>query len=262
MIPPDMKDEQLPFVLYNLGGSLVNLCASIICFVLYAHFPQMLLVSPLLCLTGSIGVAFALLNGIPMNTGAVDNDGKNACSLGKHPAALHAFWVQMKVNEQLTRGKRLRDMPEEWFLFPAESAMQNSMVATLAVFACNRLSDEGRYEEADAQIERLLAMESGIIGVHRNLLVCDRIWYELTHQNRKEVVERLLTREQRSFMRTMKKFPSVIRTEYALAALFERDTAKAAATLALFERVAKHYPYPSDIEGERELLRLVADKTV
>ena len=63
-------------------------------------------------------------------------------------------------------------------------------------------------------------------------------------------------------MRTMKRFPSVIRTEYALAALFERDTAKAAATLALFERVAKHYPYPSDIESERELLRLVADKTV
>ena len=55
------------------------------------------------------------MNGIPMRLGNVDNDGYNALCLGKSPAALRSFWLQMKINQQISRGVRLKDMPEDWF---------------------------------------------------------------------------------------------------------------------------------------------------
>ena len=62
-----------------------------------------------------------------------------------------------------------------------------------------------------------------------------------------------------------KNFPSVVRTEYAYALLALKDTAKANAARDLFEKAAKTYPYPSDVQAERELMEIadsVANSTV
>ena len=56
----------------------------------------------------------------------------------------------------------------------------------------------------------------------------------------------------------MQRFPSVIRTEYALAVLYEKDDAKAQKALEQFEKCSKTHPYPTDIESERELLELIS----
>ena len=54
----------------------------------------------------------------------------------------------------------------------------------------------------------------------------------------------------------MKQFPAVIRTEYAAALLYEDNTAKAECIKKRFELCAKSYPYPADIESERELMEI------
>ena len=38
LAPPDLKDGKIPFVLYNLGGSLLNLISAVLCFLLYIPF--------------------------------------------------------------------------------------------------------------------------------------------------------------------------------------------------------------------------------
>jgi len=52
----------------------------------------------------------------------------------------------------------------------------------------------------------------------------------------------------------MKKFPSILRTEYAIALLYENNKEKANIIKAEFEKIAKTYPYQNDIISERELL--------
>ena len=52
--------------------------------------------------------------------------------------AMKAFWLQLKLNEQQSRGVRLKDMPDEWFEIPSDEAMKNSIVTTIGVFICNR----------------------------------------------------------------------------------------------------------------------------
>jgi len=140
--------------------------------------------------------------------------------------------------------------------------MKNSMVAARGVFACNRLMDEERFEDADRLMAHLLEIESGIVGLHRSLLVCDRAYVELIGENRAEVIDGMMTKEQARFMKAMKRFPTVLRTQYALALLQKNDTAAADAVKKDFDKAAKSYPYPHEIDSERELMRIAEEKAV
>jgi len=254
LAPPEMKDGKYPYKLYNMGGSLVNLITGVFFACLAAAFPKESLLFVFCVLMAVTGISFAAMNGIPMRLGTVDNDGYNAFSIGKNPEALRAFWVQMKMNQQVSEGIRMKNMPEEWFRMPAEEEMKNSMVAVLGVMACSRLMDENRFEDAAEKIEHLLSMKTGIVGVHKNLLKADLMFCEIVKENRKERLDRLLDQEQKKFMKLMKRFPSVIRTEYVYALLVEKDAAKAEEIRGRFEKDTRRYPYPTEVEAERELM--------
>ena len=260
MVPPEITNGKIPVVLYNLGGSLMNVISSVVFLGLYFLCADVPILSSILIMLVFIGLGLAFINGVPMRMGITDNDGYNAVALGKNQEALRSFWIQMKVNEQTSKGMRLKDMPEEWFEIPSDEKMKNSMVAVMGVFACNRLVDSHHFEEADRLMEHLLEIDSSIVGLHRSLMVCDRIYCEILGENRKEVIDSLLTKEQKKFMKSMKKFPSVLRAEYVYALLSEKDTAKADAFRIEFERCAKTYPYPSDIQSERELMQIAQQK--
>jgi len=260
MIPPDLKDGKIPLVLYNLGGSIVNLILAVLFFIGYLLCDDVPILSPLLLIFAVVGLMSAMMNGIPMRMGTVDNDGYNAFALSGNQEAVEAFWVQLKVVEQSSKGIRVKDMPAEWFSVPPDEAMKNSLVAVRGVFACNRFMDEEKFKEADALMERLLEIESGIVGLHRNLLVCDRIYLELIGECRREVVQNMLSKDLKKFMKSMKRFPSVLRTEYALALLFENDAAKAERIEKNFDLAAKTHPYPQEIDAERELMLIAKDR--
>ena len=260
MTPPDMKDGKIPLVLYNLGGSFINIIIGALFLVGYLIFSDIPFLSPILLIFAAVGFMTAMMNGIPMRMGTVDNDGYNAFALSRNKEAVEAFWVQLKVAEQSSKGVRLKDMPTEWFSVPTDEAMKNSMVATRCVFTCNRLMDEEKFEEADALMAHLLEIESGIVGLHHDLLMCDRIYVELIGQNRTEVIASMMTKEQKKFMKAMKRFPSVLRTQYALAVLEEKNVLKAETIKGDFDKAAKSYPYPHEIESERELMRIVDQK--
>ena len=254
MGPPDLKDGKMPVQLYNYGGVIMNLIASAVSGGLVLLCPAGSLFRPFLLMMLVTGIAYALMNGLPIRTGLANNDGRNAWDLARNPEAVRAFWITLKMNELSARGVCLRDMPEEWFTIPDGEGMKNGITSSLGAFACSRLMDQGKFEEADALMERLLSHPNGIPGVLRKMLVCDRIYVELIRENRPEVLEGLRTKDQVKFMKSMKKFLSVLRTEYAYALLAEEDPEKAQKVVEVFEKTARTYPNPNEIEIERELM--------
>ena len=260
MAPPDMEDGKVPYVLYNLGGCIANFIVSVIPLVFVIIFWQPTYINFMVILWAVIGLFIVFTNGIPMKMQGMPNDGHNALSLGKNPKALQAFWLQMKIVEQISFGKRLRDLPAEWFEMPEEEGMQNSLIATIAVFACNRLVDSGKYEEAAKEMERLVNKKSGIVGIHKHLLNMDRIFCEMVGENRPEKLEELYTDELKKVLKAMKKSPSTHRLQYLYAKYVEKDEKKAADAMAMFEKVAKTYPYPHEIDGEREMIRYAEER--
>ena len=253
MTPPDLIDGEFPYKLYNMGGVLANLLASVL-FVLLALGIRSQYLSLFLFYLALVGLLMAYMNGMPMSTGLVDNDARNVSHLKKDPHARRAFWIQLKVNEALGKGIRLKDMPEDWFILPEDMALDNSITAALAVFGANRLMDEGKLREADEAMANLLSSEAAIAGLHRRLMISDRIYIEVVLRNFPDRLEKLVTKSQREFMKAMTDLPSVIRTEYAHALISQKDQEKAKRFRELFESMAASYPHPVEIISERELM--------
>lgn len=256
LVPPEPVDGKIPFALYHLGGVLMNLIASAMFLALYLLTRSLPMLSLFFLIGVIVGIAYAMMNGIPMRLGAVDNDGYNLYAQTRSPHAVEAMRMQLLTAEAIARGKRLRDLPAEWFTVPEEASLDNSMVAVMAVFACNRLMDEGRYEEAEEAIRTLCAKQTGMVGVHRSLLLCDRITCLLLNGKTVEA-DALLTKELTGFMKAMKTNPSIVRTQYAIACLQKHDAAEAEALLDRFEACAKSHPFPSDIASERQILAAI-----
>lgn len=260
MTPPDMLDGTIPVMLYNLGGVLANLIVSALCAAAYALTRTHPLLSGFFLSCTLAGLLLGLLNGIPLHMGAIDNDGMNALSLRRNPEAMRALWLQLKINEQMTQGVRLKDMPAEWFELPSDAAMKSALSAAIGVFACNRLMDAHLFQEADRLMARLLEMDSGILPLHRALLVCDRMYIEIIGENRPNVLAAMMTREQEKFMKSMQRSLSVLRTEYARALLSEPNLDRAVRLHRTFERLAARYTYEADAQSERELMDIAKQK--
>ena len=256
LVPPQPVDGKIPFALYHLGGSLMNLIASAVFFALYLICRPIPTLSLIMLVGVIVGIAFAMMNGIPMRLGAIDNDGYNLYAQTKSQAAMEAMRIQLLIAEASARGVRLRDMPGEWFVIPDGASLENSMVAVISVFACNRLMDEGKYDEAEEAIRSLCAAKTGMVGVHRSLLICDRLTCLLLRGDT-AAAEQCLTKQLLSFMKVMKNNPTILRCQYAVARFLKQDDGEAQAVMKRFELCAKTHPFVSDIESEREIIAAI-----
>ncbi len=261
--PPEMKNDKIPYVLYNLGGSILNLIASIIFLVLGIIFNNIELLNTILYMSAVIGFAYSLINGIPMRMGTVDNDGYNTLAMSKSSKALKSLWIQMKASELTSNGIRLKDMPEEWFEVPSDDEMKNSMVSVLGVLTCNRFMDELNFSEAENLMKKILSNETAIIGVYKYLMKCDLAFCEMIKDMpNTETVDSLLDKDTRNFMKNMKNYPSVIRTNYTYNLLIKKDIPKALKIKESFNKIAKTHPFESDIESESELIQIAETKAI
>ena len=260
MSPPDLIDGNMPVKLYNYGGAIMNLIFSSLFFIVAVLSPAGSLFRLCMILLAIIGTAFALMNGLPLKMSQVNNDGRNAVDLSKDSDAARAFWIQMKVNELAQKNVRTKDMPAEWFDVPSDEAMRNGIVATVGVLACNRLMDEHRFDEADRIMEHLLSIESGIVGLHRDLLINDRIYIALIENADPDTIKNMQSKEFKKTVKAMKDYPSVLRTGYAAALLAENDEKAASEILKKFEKAAVSYPYRSEIQAEKELMDIALNK--
>ena len=253
MAPPEMKNGKIPVTLYNLGGSIMNLLTGAAALAAFSAAPQGMGAAMLL-VTAAVGLGIALMNGIPLHMGVMDNDGMNVVTLRRDAEAMRSFWIQMKVNELQTQGVRLRDMPEAWFALPEK--MDDAMTAALGVLACNRLMDAHQFDAAAALMARMTRC-TAMAGVHRAMMACDMEYIALITRG-KAAQETARTTAQQKIMKQMKDFPSVLRIEYACALLKEGDRAGVERIRARFEKLAGRYPYPGDVQSERELIDIAA----
>lgn len=257
MIPPDIRDDHFPFLLYLLGGSLMNLLTVPIFWGLHIGAQSQPMLSVLCLMLTFMGAFIALTNGIPMSTDLVDNDGVLAISFAKKPEAKRCFWLLLKINELNASGMRLKEMPGDWFIMPAGESLANPLCAAAGVLSCSRAIDSQDFAEARQIADYLLEHASGLSGLNRSVLSAERVFCELIGPNRQEISQPQLTKADKQYLKAMARYPGVIRQQYATALLSEHNAAKADKWLSEFEKVAKNYPYPAEIEGERELLAIV-----
>lgn len=259
LAPPD-KDEKgdFPYILYNLGGVIINFVFTIIPFYLFMAstntYVKLFMLSAMMA--GSVCV---LMNGIPMNTSEVPNDGYNVFSLSKDKNARDLFWTQLKILELQSSGTRIKDMPEEYFKLNDSMDKHNVLVSTLAVFNENRLMDKHNFDEARELIIKLLSDEYTIVGIYETFLILDKLYIDAI--SGKEVDKSVLkTNKNKNFLKSMKNNPSVLRTNYTLSLLVDHDSLKAAEYKNSFQKITETHPIKADIESESELISIAEER--
>ena len=115
MMPKTNNYEEINYVLYNLGGILMNFIASIICLLILILVDTNQYIKVMLSEFILIGVICVISNGIPMKIGGISNDGYNTISISRDKFIKYCFYIQLKVNGLLSKGMRVKDMPIEWF---------------------------------------------------------------------------------------------------------------------------------------------------
>ena len=259
MIPPSVPESKFKLTLYNLGGVFVNLAVGCIAFLLYWYLPTGYLLETTLWMTTWFSFVFAALNGIPMKASGLANDGKNALNLRKDKVAANALRTQLLINSEIAAGKRLKDIPEEYFTLPEGADVGNELVSAIAVYSCNRLVDECNFDAAMERMNGLLNGGAKLLGLYRWLLVNDCIFIHLLNGD-EETAKAFINKEQARFMKAMKNNPGVIRTSYAIALVLDKDVKKAEKAEQKLRTLAKSYPYPEELGSEIELVELFKSK--
>ena len=256
MTPPDVIDSNIPYVLYNMGGVIFNVLSAGIFLGIYFLGLKVPAFSAFMMANIFFGVFLALANGIPLRLALVSNDGHNVLSIRKNTEARKCFVLQLKINEQVTKGVRMKDMPEEWFYMPEKTDRKNSICSAVGVFYFNRLLDQKDFAAAKELGEKLIE-ESEIPGIYKYLIINELIFLEIIDDRRIDVIESMQSKEFKQFAKKMSSYPSIVRTKYAYQLKVKGNVLEAGKLLHKFEKIERTYPYTGDIAFERELIELI-----
>lgn len=249
MCPPEGEDY--PVVLYNLGGGLLNLILSGLAGLLVWLAPLPPLAECFFVLFAASGVLTGLTNLIPMRAGGLDNDGRNALTLGKNPQNRWALAAQLRVNAAQAQGKTLSELPEEFFAPLADADWNNPLMGAAACMYAGRKMEQGDFAGAKADLDRLLACPA-LNQIHRNECVLEqRCCRRLLGERDLEPLDKAAEQFRKS---TRKYFIARPRQEYVKALLEDGDPEKAEKIRAEFEKRAAKYPYPGETVGEARML--------
>lgn len=255
MSPPGELGKDMPCMLYNLGGVLVNLLCAVLFGIAYPLWKDVPLLSVFLLFSALYALFSALINGIPMR-GILNNDGRNALDLRRDDAARRSMWIQLSVNARLAQGQTVLYMPEDWFAMPTDEGMRNSLIAPLGTFRSDYLMARGKFAEAAKLQDALLHGDNALVDLYRTILTSERIYCGLMTGTDPEQLQKMRTPAWKKRAAALPNQPSIIRTNYACALLLDRDQAAADKALVRFERLVRSYPYPAEIDTERRYMAL------
>lgn len=260
MMPPDWE-KGVPFRLYNLGGCIMNIIFAGIGGICFLFIPAPGFISAFFFSLFVLGIAMAIVNGVPLEVGNISNDGKNAFLLGKDETSLRAFWLQLYVNGLMAKGERIGTMPEEWFFLPEGDYRNDPVVCTIGVFRFNYYFDRHEFEKAEETAQTVLTMP-GLLGVHRNELLCELVFLRIFRGAPSNEIDPMLSARLRKYIRATSSYASRKRLDFAYQLLYKRNPILAEKCLADFEKVVKTYPYASEIANEREIIEMIKEKNV
>lgn len=189
MCPP--HTEPLPYFWYNVGGVMMNLVIGIINAVLLLFVEMSAIPFSLCAMLLGISIWFILFNGIPMTPSGVPNDGKNILILWRHPGQRKYFHNMLAVAAEQSLGKRVKEMPAEWF--ESQPVTKHSTVMELSARNLHyvRLMDELCFEEAHAITKELMAVGNSLPMLFQMEVTSDHLLLELATFNRVDVINEL-----------------------------------------------------------------------
>lgn len=256
MMPPEIVDGKFPFVIYNLGGAILNTIfgvVPILIAVLWTGIPMGLY--GVLILLGIAGIIIALMNGLPLKIGGIANDGSNVLSMLKDKEARRSFYLQLKVNGLMSKGERPRDMDKSQFELSEGADLSNPLNTSMRLMEYNCYLDKLDFLGGRQVLNSLEPYMDKIIGLYRYEIACEKIFLELVLNGEKDLVKNMYTKDLIKYMKACKGMISKKRVSMAYELLYKENVEGALKAYEEGKALAETYP----IKGEVYMETMVMD---
>ncbi len=256
MMPPEYKEGDFPFILYNLGGGLFNLIFSFIFIALsLALKGRAYPYDFTLLLFGIGGILIALVNLIPMNAAGIPNDGHNLRSMIKDQSLVKKFYIQLRTNGLLNDGIRIKDMDLEDFIISPDSDIGSPFNSYFVFIHHQWYLDNMDFDKAKEVLDNIFPNLHKFISLYRFEAKKERIFLELIGENNIEFIERHLDKDLEKYTKATSTMLSTKRFQMAYEAFYNDDKEKA---LKIYDEIIKKaHTYP--LEGEADMEIMLAD---
>lgn len=228
LTPPEMPYEDIPVMGYHLGGVIANLTitlfalwAFITCDNLQSYQATALIIFIL------IGAFFILTNGIPLQIGGINNDGRNAWNLRHNSGEKRSMAIQLKANALNQQGVRPKELPDEWFTLREDMDYKNPTDFYFILLEAARLMDGAEWEKAYVLVSEAYRHKAEIMPLYVKETACELVFLSLITHREKEA-EALYTNELKRYVEQFQNMmSSKKRLLFAVALYMDKDETKA-----------------------------------
>ena len=253
MLPPDVENP--PFILYNLGGILMNFLLFIISLivVLLVKNPY---VNTLFFISMMLNISLIITNGIPFKN-TLNNDMSNIIEYKKNKSSYKQLINSLYVQHLSINGTRPKDLDKKYYEIP-EKVESLGDANNMTVY-CSILLDEHKFEEYINTVNSFINNEN-LNVIYKTMLINDlKYCYIILDKDIKEL-DHLMDKNTDLVLNKMKNYPSVVRTNYTYYLLIEKDLEKANKYLNIFNKLEKTFPMIGDYFADKELVQIATKK--
>lgn len=164
LMAPDFDyTPKMPYVLYNLGGVIINFLLTALCVVLIIIYGQQSFALAGIIVNG----IFVIMNLLPVRS--IKNDGYNVMLLARSQSCKKAYFMELKTTAESLRGKTFSEMPESVFDCGIDDLKYPSVCTALYVQYCYLISTR-QIEKATETITRLFNRRNEMPLSHANTI--------------------------------------------------------------------------------------------
>ena len=260
MMPPELVDGKYPFVIYNLGGALLNLLVAFICLYLGMKIKGESLLKALLVFPSFGGIFAGLTNAIPFKIGGIANDGHNILSMLKDKEARRAFHTQLWVNGLQSQGKRIKDMDMEIFYLRENADLTSPLNTAMVLMRHNYYLDKEDFQGAQETLDLLVPHIDKLVSLYKFEVNIERMFLELIGDNRKHFIEDLYDKNIEKYIKVAKFMIGKKRFLMAYEGFYNEDIEKAREYHDELKDLYHHYPIKGEADMELMLGEYVKEK--
>ncbi|MBQ4162857.1 MAG: hypothetical protein IJD84_08280 [Parabacteroides sp.] len=228
LTPPEKPMKEIPVILYNLGGVIMNLLTATLSLILLITIEELPYPIELFLIFNCIvGYFLGLLNGIPFNFGAISNDANNMRLLLKDEQSKQTMAHLLHINAFVQKGMRPKEIPERYFTCNEPINYKNPLQINLYLMVIGKLMDEEQWEICYNKLEDLMKHKDEMLDLFVKETASELLFISLI-TGRKERAQELYTEELARYIQQYAKImSSKQRILCAIALYMEEDRVKA-----------------------------------
>ena len=257
MMPPPAGDTDFGVAFYNAGGFLMNALLGIVSAVLLILFYDELGIGTtlFLFLNAVVGFTFALTNAVPMTAGGLPNDGSNMMVLRKDRFSTDVFFKSIRVLGMLQEGHKLEDVLTSYICDDKKLRLDNPIHAMALNMDLSLALSTLNFTKAREITQRALKGSGIMVSIYLNEFKKERLFLALLMPEEGTDARTLIDDDIRNMIKTQSAMrPDIVRVEYAVALLLDKDEDKAAEIYDKFERLCARHHSQGDVISERKLV--------